>query len=82
MAPLETLVSHCCKWRFIGSIGVIDAIGVNGANESIGFIDADGVNGAIENIGDPMVQMASMTLMAPLTPVASLISMCNDACEM
>ena len=90
LAPLETLAIHWCKWGFTRAIGVNDTNGVNGAIyiyisiyiyitftlaslaiqwckwQFIGVIDTIGVNYAN----------------APMTPVASLISMCNGACEM
>ena len=95
MDPMETSAIHQCKWRFIGAIGVNRAHGCidDPLAPFASLMHANGVNGAIENIGDPLhigangdslaslTPLVSMTIMAPMTPEVSLISMCNSACE-
>ena len=51
----------------------------------IGINDVIGINGAIGANYDSLASLTplvSMVLMAPMTPVASLISMSDGACEM
>ena len=60
MTSLASIVypfNNWCKWWFIGAISVIDAIGVNSANESI---------------GDPLASLMPMVSMAPLATLVQL----------
>ena len=78
MVPLETLAILWCKWRFIG---VMDAIGVNGAsgtNDSCGVIDFN-VQWHVWNVEDtsrhsmmPLVPMTSLVPLKPLMPTSPM----------